>query len=98
MQIGVRDLDVTPLSRSLNQMMSLHSSSFSFLSAHIFVAKFIIDSITYSGDVPNAQPSHSPIRASSLVTAATTSLIRNLNAQLATIIVLTSPGSVMEFY
>jgi hypothetical protein len=74
-------------------------SSFSFLSrCPRLVAKFIIDVITYSGDVPNAQPSHSPIRPFGPVTAAATSLIRSLNAQLATMIVPTNPGSVMEFY
>ena len=85
MQIGVQDvprlLQVGPTGSGPADVTPPCSSFSSFLSrCPRLVAKFTIDGITYSGDVFNAQPSHSPICAFSLVTAATTSLICNLKA------------------
>ena len=84
----------------VNRLISLHHvlpSLPSSPAAHGCITKFIIDGITYSSNVPNAQSSHSPICPVRHVTAATTLSIRNLNAQRATMIVLANPGSTRKF-
>jgi hypothetical protein len=72
------------------------------VAAHGFVTKVVIDGTTYSGNVPNAQPSDSPIRQISDISPVkgsnNPSLNCGLNAQLATQVVPANPGSVMEFY
>ena len=70
--------------------------------AHGYVEKVIIDGTTYTGNVPNAQPTDSPIRQISDIGpvkgASNPSLNCGLNAQLATLVVPANPGSVMQFY
>ncbi|KAI9448963.1 glycosyl hydrolase family 61-domain-containing protein [Russula earlei] len=72
------------------------------VTAHGFVTQVIIDGTTYTGNVPNAQPSDSPIRQISDISpvkgANNPSLNCGLNAQLATMVVPANPGSVVEFY
>ena len=70
--------------------------------AHGFVTKVVIDGTTYTGNVPAAQPSDSPIRQISDISpvkgASNPSLNCGLNAQLASMVVPANPGSSMEFY
>jgi hypothetical protein len=70
--------------------------------AHGFVTQVIIDGKTYSGNVPNAQPTDSPIRQISDIGpvkgASNPSLNCGLNAQLATMVVPANPGSTIAFY
>jgi AA9 family protein len=77
-------------------------SLLSFVSAHGFVSKVVIDGTTYTGNVPAAKPSDSPIRQISDISpvkgSSNPSLNCGLNAQLATMVVSANPGSVMEFY
>ena len=72
------------------------------VSAHGFVTKVVIDGTTYTGNVPAAQPSDSPIRQISDISpvkgADNPSLNCGLNAQLATMVVPANPGSDMVFY
>jgi len=72
------------------------------VSAHGFITQVIIDGTTYTGNVPAALPSDSPIRQISDISpvkgADNPSLNCGLNAQLATMVVPANPGSVMEFY
>ncbi|KAH9952641.1 glycosyl hydrolase family 61-domain-containing protein [Russula dissimulans] len=72
------------------------------VAAHGFVTKVVIDGTTYTGNVPNAQPSDSPIRQISDISpvkgADNPSMNCGLNAQLATMVVPANPGSAMEFY
>ena len=72
------------------------------VAAHGYVAKVVIDGTTYTGNVPAAQPSDSPIRQISDIGpvkgASNPSLNCGLNAQLATMVVPANPGSVMQFY
>jgi hypothetical protein len=72
------------------------------VAAHGYVSKVVIDGTTYSGNIPNAQPSGSPIRQISDIGPVkgsdNPSLNCGLNAQLATMVVPANPGSVMEFY
>ena len=72
------------------------------VSAHGFITDVIIDGTTYTGNVPAALPSDSPIRQISDISpvkgADNPSLNCGLNAQLATMVVPANPGSVMQFY
>jgi hypothetical protein len=72
------------------------------VSAHGFITKVTIDGVTYTGNVPAAVPSDSPIRQISDIGpvkgAANPSLTCGLNAQLATMVVPANPGSVLEYY
>ena len=72
------------------------------VSAHGFVSKVVIDGTTYTGNVPAALPSDSPIRQISDISpvkgADNSSMNCGLNAQLATMVVPTNPGSDMVFY
>ena len=72
------------------------------VSAHGFITQVIIDGTTYTGNVPAALPSDSPIRQISDISpvkgADNPSLNCGLNAELATMVVPANPGSVMEFY
>ncbi|KAF8472202.1 glycosyl hydrolase family 61-domain-containing protein [Russula ochroleuca] len=83
---------------ALSPLLSLLPSA----AAHGYVTKVVIDGTTYSGNVPNAQPSNSPIRQISDISpvkgADNPSLNCGLNAQLAAMVVPANPGSVMEFY
>ena len=83
---------------ALSPLLSLLPSA----AAHGYVTKVVIDGTTYSGNVPNAQASDSPIRQISDISpvkgANNPSLNCGLNAQLATMVVPANPGSVMEFY
>jgi hypothetical protein len=89
---------LSPLFLALAPVLSLIPS----VAAHGFVSKVVIDGTTYTGNVPNAQPSDSPIRQISDIGpvkgASNPSLNCGLNAQLATQVVPANPGSVMEFY
>jgi hypothetical protein len=70
--------------------------------AHGYLAKVVIDSTTYTGNVPNAKPSDSPIRQiddTDPVKGANNSFLScGQNAQLATVVAPANPGSVMQFY
>lgn len=72
------------------------------VAAHGFVTKVVIDGTTYTGNVPGAQPSDSPIRQISDISpvkgANNPSLNCGLNAKLATMVVSANPGSVVEFW
>jgi hypothetical protein len=72
------------------------------VAAHGYVGKVVIDGTTYTGNVPNAKPSDSPIRQISDIGpvkgSSNPSLNCGLNAQLATMVVPANPGSVVEFY
>ena len=72
------------------------------VAAHGYVSKVVIDGTTYTGNVPNAKPSDSPIRQISDISPARARIIPSLNcglnAQLATQVVPANPGSVVEFY
>jgi hypothetical protein len=72
------------------------------VAAHGFVAKVVIDGTTYTGNVPGAQPSDSPIRQISDISpvkgANNPSLNCGLNAKLATMVVSANPGSVVDFW
>jgi hypothetical protein len=72
------------------------------VAAHGYVGKVVIDGTTYTGNVPNAKPSDSPIRQISDISPVkgsnNPSLNCGLNAQLATQVVPANPGSVVEFY
>src|SRR5216684_3138055 len=74
----------------------------SFVAAHGYVSKVVIDGTTYTGNAPAAKPSDSPIRQISDIGpvkgSSNPSLNCGLNAQLATMVVSANPGSVMEFY
>ena len=89
---------LSPLFLALAPVLSLLPS----VAGHGFVAKVVIDGTTYTGNVPNAQPSDSPIRQISDIGpvkgADNPSMNCGLNAQLATQVVPANPGSVMEFY
>ena len=77
-------------------------SLLSFVAAHGYVSKVVIDGTTYTGNAPAAKPSDSPIRQISDISpvkgSSNPSLNCGLNAQLATMVVSANPGSVMEFY
>jgi len=77
-------------------------SLLSFVAAHGFVSKVVIDGTTYTGNIPAAKASDSPIRQTSDIGpvkgSSNPSLNCGLNAQLATMVVSANPGSVMEFY
>ena len=83
---------------ALSPLLSLLPSA----TAHGYVTKVVIDGTSYSGNVPAAQPSDSPIRQISDISpvkgADNPSLNCGLNAQLATMVVPANPGSVVEFY
>ena len=83
---------------ALSPLFSLLPSA----AAHGYVTKVVIDGTTYSGNVPAAQPSDSPIRQISDISpvkgADNPSMNCGLNAQLATMVVPANPGSVMDFY
>jgi Auxiliary Activity family 9 (formerly GH61) len=72
------------------------------VAAHGYVSKVVIDGTTYTGNVPNAQPTDSPIRQiadiSPVKGANNPYLNCGLAAKLATMVVSVNPGSVMEFY
>jgi hypothetical protein len=72
------------------------------VAAHGYVTQVTIDGTSYSGNVPNAQPSDSPIRQISTIDpvkgANNTNLNCGQNAQLASMVVSANPGSVMDFY
>jgi hypothetical protein len=82
--------------------ISLLLSLLPSVAAHGYVSKVVIDSTTYTGNIPNAKPSDSPIRQISDIGpvkgSSNPSLNCGLNAQLATMVVPANPGSVMEFY
>ncbi|KAH9985301.1 glycosyl hydrolase family 61-domain-containing protein [Russula vinacea] len=67
---------------ALSPLLSLLPSA----AAHGYVTKVVIDGTSYSGNVPAAQPSDSPIRQISDI------------SPLATMVVPANPGSVVEFY
>ena len=83
---------------ALSPLLSLLPSA----AAHGYVTKVVIDGTSYSGNVPAAQPSDSPIRQISDISpvkgADNPSMNCGLNAQLATMVVPANPGSVVEFY
>jgi hypothetical protein len=72
------------------------------VAAHGFITKVVIDGTTYTGNVPGAQPSDSPIRQISDISpvkgANNPSLNCGLNAKLATMVVPANPGSVVGFW
>ena len=72
------------------------------VAAHGFITKVVIDGTTYTGNVPGAQPSDSPIRQISDISpvkgASNPSLNCGLNAKLATMVVSANPGSVVDFW
>ncbi|KAI0291054.1 glycosyl hydrolase family 61-domain-containing protein [Multifurca ochricompacta] len=72
------------------------------VAGHGFVTKVNIDGTTYTGNVPNAQPTDSPIRQIDDIGPVKGASNPYLNcgqaAQLATMVVPANPGSVMEFY
>ncbi|KAH9028414.1 glycosyl hydrolase family 61-domain-containing protein [Lactarius hengduanensis] len=72
------------------------------VAAHGFVTKVVIDGKTYSGNVPNAQPSDSPIRQIADIGpvkgASNPDLNCGLSAQLATQVVPANPGSNLQFF
>ncbi|KAI0257862.1 glycosyl hydrolase family 61-domain-containing protein [Gloeopeniophorella convolvens] len=71
-------------------------------SAHGFVTKVVIDGTTYTGNVPNAKPSDSPIRQiddiGPVKGADNPYMNCGQNAQLATMVVPANPGSSVAFY
>src|SRR6266446_5672361 len=83
---------------ALSPLLSLLPS----VAAHGYVSKVVIDGTTYSGNVPNAKPSGSPIRQISDIGPVkgsnNPSLSCGLDAQLATMVVPAIPGSVVIFY
>ncbi|KAH9980127.1 glycosyl hydrolase family 61-domain-containing protein, partial [Lactifluus volemus] len=70
--------------------------------AHGYVTKVVIDGTPYSGNVPGAQPTDSPIRQiadiSPVKGAQNLDINCGLAAQLATMVVPANPGSVVEFF
>jgi hypothetical protein len=72
------------------------------VAAHGYVAKVAIDSTTYIGNIPNAQPTDSPNRQiddTDPVKGVNDPFMNcGQNAQLAAIVAPTNPGSVMQFY
>ena len=83
---------------ALSPLISLLPS----VAAHGYVENVVIDGTSYSGNVPNAKPTDSPIRQISDISpvkgASNPSLNCGLNAQLATMVVPANPGSVVQFY
>ncbi|KAH8980197.1 glycosyl hydrolase family 61-domain-containing protein [Lactarius akahatsu] len=72
------------------------------VAAHGFVTKVVIDGKAYSGNVPNAQPSDSPIRQIADIGpvkgASNPDLNCGLSAQLATQVAPANPGSNLQFF
>ncbi len=72
------------------------------VAAHGFVTKVVIDGKTYSGNVPNAKPSDSPIRQIADIGPVKGSSNPDLNcglsAQLATQVAPANPGSELQFF
>ncbi|KAI9437318.1 glycosyl hydrolase family 61-domain-containing protein [Lactarius indigo] len=72
------------------------------VAAHGFVTKVVIDGKTYSGNVPNAKPTDSPIRQIADIGpvkgASNPDLNCGLSAQLATEVAPANPGSNLQFF